>query len=381
MATLSLRWGSREAHLSSQAHSTRTHHVGCMPTTPRRGFQLNRSRTLALRAASRPAFEAFDTRFQLPGDLREKLGGDLHEVYNLDFDAEKFDAPEGYEAALPTYWVPMGSQPRCFVEQIVAEIFSWHVKRLGLDESALVNPDQAGSEWWTLHLDGAKDDVEFHWDVDGGVRHLGEIRHPFLGTVTYIEAGGSAAPTAIVEGCHKAPVLDSGEGTVRAVHLSAPLPGKHICFDGRQLHGAPAELRACFPGEPGRGARVTLLVNLWLDSKPGDAQPLPDAVAARLAPPHQQASGILGDESCPGPSEVAEVAVAAEEAEWESWAFEEATDEDHELVLELPVPGPASSSVQRSASSSVTLRFEGEAVGTIQSQRAWLGAQGVAVVE
>jgi len=78
---------------------------------------------------------------------------------------------------------------------------------------------------------------------------------------------------------------------------------------------------------------------------------------------------------------VAEVAVAAEEAEWESWAFEEATDEDHELVLELPVPGPASSSVQRSASSSVTLRFEGEAVGTIQSQRAWLGAQGVAVVE
>eukprot|EP00976_Prorocentrum_cordatum_P092931 1189159-Prorocentrum_minimum.AAC.1 len=96
----------------------------------------------------------------------------------------------------------------------------------------------------TLHLDGATDDVEFHWDVDGGVRHLGEIRHPYLATVTYIEAGGSAAPTAIIDGCHKAPVLQSGEGEVRHGHPQVALTN-HAKFASAHLFQKHVRLVRC----------------------------------------------------------------------------------------------------------------------------------------
>ena len=45
-------------------------------------------------------------------------------------------------------------------------------------------------------------------------------------------------------------------------------------FDGRYLHAAPESIYAKESDE----RRVTLLVNVWLDWRPGDADPLPSAV-------------------------------------------------------------------------------------------------------
>jgi hypothetical protein len=150
------------------------------------------------------------------------------------------------------------------IEQIIDDIFSWHIARLGLHESRIIDPHVAGAEWWVMYLDGRADEVDWHWDVDGAARELEDIRHPYLATVTYLEAGGRAAPTVMIDGCYKAWTLASGEALVRAVHLSTPLLGKHICFDGRLLHAAPSDLSGCFAKKSGRkGARVTLLVNIW----------------------------------------------------------------------------------------------------------------------
>ncbi|CAE7358917.1 CHR12, partial [Symbiodinium sp. KB8] len=130
------------------------------------------------------------------------------------------------------------TEPRCGLEQLVAEITSWHQRRLGLEV--------LGSEWWTLWLDGEDDDVGWHWDADYEARERGDVQHPLLGTVTYLEAGGSVAPTAVLEDCFETELL-AGKGTVVArAHLSLPVPGKHICFDGRLLHAAPAQLREIF---------------------------------------------------------------------------------------------------------------------------------------
>ena len=213
-------------------------------------------------SGSEQSFESFRDRFAFADEAtRTQLASDCRAIYNVDYDADAFDSE--CDEALPTYWLPMGAAPRCFVEQLVEEIFTWHVKRLGLHESSLLSLELAGSEWWTLYLDGSTDEVDWHWDVDGGLRRLGEIRHPFLSTVTYVEAGGSSAPTSIVEGCHKESVLETGQCLVHKVFLSTPRVGKHICFDGRLLHGAPAELGPCFASSRCGSARVTLLVNIW----------------------------------------------------------------------------------------------------------------------
>ena len=53
--------------------------------------------------------------------------------------------------------------------------------------------------------------------------------------------------------------------------ISQPVPGKHIAFDGRLLHGAIDELTQPAPAsadEAGPYTRVTLMVNVWVDHRP-----------------------------------------------------------------------------------------------------------------
>eukprot|EP01052_Picozoa_sp_SAG31_P003331 SAG31_NODE_126_length_23665_cov_6.178987_26_plen_221_part_00 len=75
--------------------------------------------------------------------------------------------------------------------------------------------------------------------------------------------------------------------------LSPPAPGKHISFDGRFLHAAPAALQQIWGGtdaatqeispdvEPKqapteqRAQRISFLVNVWLNWKPTDVVPFP----------------------------------------------------------------------------------------------------------
>ena len=165
-----------------------------------------------------------------------------------------------------TYWLPIGVSPACALEQIVKEILDWHRERLGLH-------DACGAEWWTLWMDGEDDDVGWHWDADYEARERGEVKHPFLGTVTYLDTG-SAAPTVIIDDCREQPIMAGAGSVIYSAHLSLPVPGKHICFDGTLLHGAPVELRDMFGYSPPsaggkrRSARSTLLANIWCSHQP-----------------------------------------------------------------------------------------------------------------
>eukprot|EP01052_Picozoa_sp_SAG31_P028065 SAG31_NODE_2676_length_5264_cov_576.907278_5_plen_108_part_00 len=56
--------------------------------------------------------------------------------------------------------------------------------------------------------------------------------------------------------------------------MSYPVPGKHVAFNGRLLHGCPAELQSKTDGR-----RLTVLVNVWVNHIPVGLQPLNAAIA------------------------------------------------------------------------------------------------------
>lgn len=233
-----------------------------------------------------------------------------------------------------TYWLPIGVSPACALEQIVKEILDWHRERLGLH-------DACGAEWWTLWMDGEDDDVGWHWDADYEARERGEVKHPFLGTVTYLDTG-SAAPTVIIDDCREQPIMAGAGSVIYSAHLSLPVPGKHICFDGTLLHGAPVELRDMFGYSPPsaggkrRSARSTLLANIWCSHQPRDPQRLPAEVAAKLSPATVASPFALGSQRASCCCEVAVGrGVSAQEM---SWSF----GESDVLSVAFPVPSSVS---------------------------------------
>jgi hypothetical protein len=156
-----------------------------------------------------------------------------------------------------------------------------------------------------------------HFDADYGLEDQapGLLIHPRIATVTYLSDIG--APTLVLD--RKSPSPNAVEelgGEIRRGWLSAPRTGKHVAFDGRLLHGAPATF---FPGldpsssaeepprkkqklepgdenavtvptaaaippsaEPPQSQRVTFLVNVWLNHCPMDAELLDDDIIDQL---------------------------------------------------------------------------------------------------
>ena len=193
------------------------------------------------------------------------------------------------------------------------------------------------------------DDVGWHWDADYEARERGDLQHPLLGTVTYLEAGGSVAPTAILEDCFEAKLMAGHGAMIETAHLSLPVPGKHICFDGRLLHAAPAKLRDVFHAgmlasvvasdsaprsKPKRrkASRTTLLVNIWQGHQPRDPQPLAQEAAAKLTPVVTASSFSLGSDER---SETSEIQVGrGVQAQESSWRF----GEEDSMFVSLPIP-------------------------------------------
>eukprot|EP00928_Gymnodinium_smaydae_P054308 TRINITY_DN3810_c0_g1_i3.p1 TRINITY_DN3810_c0_g1~~TRINITY_DN3810_c0_g1_i3.p1 ORF type:complete len:404 (+),score=87.72 TRINITY_DN3810_c0_g1_i3:36-1247(+) len=204
-------------------------------------------------------------------------------------------ARDGSYSQGETFWVPANAQPVSALERLAQAIFRLHAEGLAFD------PARSGAEWWTQVID-TEDDIGWHWDRDYTLEaDTGQLLHPHLATVTYLNEG--AAPTVILE------ILDAGDeknaeerpdNVVRA-HLSRPAVGKHIAFDGRWLHGAPADLAAALAPESGAaaggeaktsgGKRVTFLVNVWLNHKPIGAAPFSSSAASLSAP--ESLSGVL----------------------------------------------------------------------------------------
>ena len=128
---------------------------------------------------------------------------------------------------------------------------------------------------------------------------------PWLATVTYL--GDVGAPTVVLpvaadrEGRAVPTGADDGGDATRGddvargdVYISYPVAGKHICFDGRLLHGALHDLlnegvatppdAALAPVEPIEPyVRVSLLVNVWVGHRTADARRLPSELASRFS--------------------------------------------------------------------------------------------------
>lgn len=147
------------------------------------------------------------------------------------------------------------------------------------------NASKSGAEWWTLVLH-AGDDVGLHWDRDYQMESSAEILvHPHLSTVTYLtDVGG---PTVVLGRISpmESHALRGVVGPVDEAVLSRPAQGKHISFDGRMLHGAPADADLWTGQAPADSAstRVTFLVNVWLNHVPSSAEPFDAGKAQELS--------------------------------------------------------------------------------------------------
>lgn len=234
------------------------------------------------------------------------------------FTARTMEDGAAYSAGT-TFFIPAVMKPRCALEGLALTIFKEHTRGL----EGMFRPEQSGAEFWTLCMDAAppvisdsNDDdgdeededhaeVGIHFDADYGLEAQvpGMLLHPRLATVTYLSNVG--APTLVLNKLSPSQGSDIVKelgGDIDRGWLSGPKFGKHIAFDGRLLHGAPATF---FPGsdhvaikqgeEPTAKRqrveptppqqRVTFMVNVWLNHCPMDADLLDDDIVERLKTP------------------------------------------------------------------------------------------------
>ena len=194
--------------------------------------------------------------------------------------------------AAGAFWLPADAAPQNALEALAAAIFQFHTA--GAEEP--IDPATSGCEWWcnvtkSELLSSGCGDIGFHFDKDErAYSEYGLVVQPLLSTVTYLTDDG--APTILlphvmldegtVVGGRYTRMADSGSPSDAL--LVPPRAGRHLCFDGRWLHGAPA---ACRPprlplsaassevsGDIAKHSgdayeRVTFLVNIWINHRPG----------------------------------------------------------------------------------------------------------------
>jgi hypothetical protein len=278
----------------------------------------------------RHSFWSSENAVHFNPDYLESLRQDCETVFTAR------DKPDGaaYSAG-QTFFLPANRAPRCALEALAMLIFRKHTEHL---KEGTFNPAQSGANWWTLVLDEneeavtkapiqvqnnadeeedeeeeGEDEVGLHFDADYELEeqttHI--LLHPRVGTVTYLSDYG--APTVIFN--LKSPPMDdlekkSLEKRIDKAWLSHPQLGKHTCFDGRFLHGAPAlyfpsrnnPKSASTSDEPDAKRqkvdrkRYTLLVNVWLNHWVMDAGLLDDEICAQLKTPWEvETSNLKGD--------------------------------------------------------------------------------------
>jgi hypothetical protein len=244
-----------------------------------------------------------------------------------------------------TFWLAAGATPRCALEVIAAQVFARHTRGVKLSSSV-----SCGAEWWvqvkpcnTVRADGSIEGdaagtasaIDLHYDKDELLAERFAVGvYPQISTVTYLTCGNltgdithdggddmysNTAPTIIVDNSMIHPI---GRPMNRAF-ISRPVVGKHIAFDGRNLHGVPSHraLRRIRPTSgggdfdahsisdspvPGAGAgaeerilveselrsskedaeehqmRITILVNIWIGHHPASVDPLSEEIISFL---------------------------------------------------------------------------------------------------
>jgi len=219
----------------------------------------------------------------------------------------------------------------CELENLARIIFQQHWNQYGLaslmagDDETSLNHHRflGGAEWWvqvksvsapppaadeeqqhgaktynlsqpppqSLRTNNGAEAVDLHYDKDEALAEsFGLGVFPTLSTVTYLTTTvNSASPPTVIFSQR----YDETDSCISDMLLSHPAPFKHLVFDGRLLHGAPAHhaLRRRRPNDhvdDDEPLRITFLVNLWLDHQPAGVERLPDDI--RHAIIHQASS-------------------------------------------------------------------------------------------
>jgi len=211
-----------------------------------------------------------------------------------------------------SFWLPASSTPVNALEALARRIYDFHLRDHARPSDLVIDPETSGCEWWAnltrsdLLRSGAGD-IGFHFDKDeGSYSEFGLVVHPLLSTVTYLTAEG--APTILL------PHLTLSEATAataayeRSPHTAPPgslaqealaVPpriGRHLCFDGRWLHGAPASMRpTTADGLESSYERVTFCVNVWINHKPRQLRRFEAGASASLMARHVNDGAAAAD--------------------------------------------------------------------------------------
>jgi len=276
-------------------------------------------------------------------------GGALAELRQMSLLA-------AWPLARGAFWMPAGATPANALEGLARRIFDFHVA----EAPRPINPESSGCEWWAnvtrsdLLESAQTGDIGFHFDKDErAYEKLGLVVHPLLSTVTYLTDDGAPTvvlPDVVLDGkgaggsyqrCN-APPLPSRSDAL----LVPPRVGRHLSFDGRWLHGAPACLRPAPAAKPYE--RITFLVNVWINHRPAGSErfgsclptlPTHMAVLASdaLSLRHVAARRMAASRSAPVTTLQGRTAESAGSRPHACQRFAlEHTSEAHELVLPQP---------------------------------------------
>ncbi len=215
-----------------------------------------------------------------------------------------------------THWIDEtmvdGLQEMSLLESLAWSIYRSHKERY---KDTMFDDDdcqdaRGGAEWWvqvkkistptedneasepdSIDVDSkptplaSSSSIDLHYDKDEALAEsFGIGSFPALSTVTYLTTAPSmAAPTIIFDHTYT-----QGEDEVMcSMMVSRPRIGKHICFDGRLLHGAPyhpslLSTNTNHSDENYVSFRVTFLVNIWKNRRPASVHVLDDKIRSAL---------------------------------------------------------------------------------------------------
>lgn len=278
-------------------------------------------------------FATFPSALLIDDDQMENITHDC----DLAFTARTKEDSAAYSSGA-TYFMPASMKPRCALEELAMSIFTSHTE--GLEAGKHYDAERSGAEWWTLVMDTVSkksntddnddddansqsseedDEVGMHFDADYGLEAQlpNFMLHPRVATITYLSNVG--VPTLILNKRSPPPTdveKKSLNGSIEQGWLSCPIIGKHICFDGRLLHGAPgaffpsfntviekntngdveeqsskrrklesgekldtdSSIHDCDSGKK----RITFMVNVWLNHCPIDAELIDDDLCTQM---------------------------------------------------------------------------------------------------
>ena len=248
-----------------------------------------------------------------------------------------------------TFFIKACEKPRFLLEYLAQEVFKLHTMRLGRS----FDPAYSGAEWWTQVID-SRDDIGWHWDRDYGMEDDGVLVYPDVATVTYLSRNGGCTVVVPIKGdegemAHARNINIESSFASRVV-LSRPELGKHLYFDGRYLHGAPAD----FDGdievndeeeeeeeedddeeESNVPIRITFLVNIWLDHTPVQSTAFPASLSKQMkvkAPSKFQVfwEPLTATSMC----EIGQQDDESAAIQWSKWAF---SDCSRKYSVQLPL--------------------------------------------